>query len=90
VRHEIGACIDRHRQRAGIDGLMRVEKLRIVAEIEWPGSGIAEIARRYEVSRGLRWNWRSQVRRGVLRPEPAPALMFSVLQAILRAELTVL
>ena len=43
------------------------EKLRIVAETEQPGIGIAEIARRYEISRGLLWNWRSQVRRGVLR-----------------------
>ena len=42
------------------------EKLRIVAETEQPGIGIAEIARRYEISRGLLWNWRSQVRRGVL------------------------
>lgn len=46
------------------------EKLRIVAEAEQPGAGIAEIARRYEISRGLLWNWRSRVRRGVLRPEP--------------------
>ena len=46
------------------------EKLRIVAESEQPGAGIAEIARRYEISRGLLWNWRSLVRRGVLRPEP--------------------
>jgi len=46
------------------------EKLRIVAETEQPGAGIAEIARRYEISRGLLWNWRSLVRRGVLRPEP--------------------
>lgn len=45
------------------------EKLRIVAETEQPGSGIAEIARRHEISRGLLWNWRSQVRRGVLRRE---------------------
>ena len=29
------------------------EKLRIVAETEQPGFGIAEIARRYEISRGL-------------------------------------
>src|SRR6516165_3355056 len=43
------------------------EKLRIVAETEQPGAGIAEIARRYEISRGLLWNWRSQVRRGTLR-----------------------
>jgi transposase-like protein len=46
------------------------EKLRIVAESEQPGAGIAEIARRYDISRGLLWNWRSLVRRGVLRPEP--------------------
>lgn len=45
------------------------EKLGIVAETEQPGAGIAEVARRYEISRGLLWNWRSQVRRGVLRPE---------------------
>src|SRR6476619_4867250 len=51
------------------------EKLRIVAETEQPGSGIAEIARRYEVSRGLLWNWRSQVRRSVLRPEPPPVFL---------------
>lgn len=45
----------------------RVEdKLRIVAETEQPGACFAEIARRYEVSRGLLWNWRSQVRRGRL------------------------
>jgi len=45
------------------------EKLRIVAETEQPGAGIAELARRYEISRGLLWNWRSQVRRGMLKPE---------------------
>ena len=51
------------------------EKLRIVAETEQPGAGIAEIARRYEISRGLLWNWRSQVRRGVLKAEPPPAFL---------------
>jgi transposase len=51
------------------------EKLRIVAETEQPGSGIAEIARRYEISRGLLWNWRSQVRRGALRPDPPPVFL---------------
>ena len=56
------------------------EKLKIVAETEQPGSGIAEIARRYEISRGLLWNWRSQVRRGVLRPDPLP--MFLPVQTI--------
>ena len=48
------------------------EKLRIVAETEQAGSGIAEIARRYEIRRGLLWNWRSKIRRGVLRPESPP------------------
>jgi transposase-like protein len=51
------------------------EKLRIVAETEQPGSGIAELARRYGISRGLLWNWRSQVRRGVLRLEPPPVFL---------------
>jgi transposase len=51
------------------------EKLRIVAETEQSGGGIAETARRYEISRGLLWNWRSQVRRGLLTPEPASAFL---------------
>jgi transposase len=56
------------------------EKLRIVAETEQPGACFAEIARRYDVSRGLLWNWRSQARRGVLaaRP-PVPFLPVHVL-----------
>ena len=58
------------RRRWGLE-----EKLRIVAETERPGSGIAEIARRYEISRGLLWNWRRQVRRGVLKPEPPPVFL---------------
>lgn len=53
------------------------EKLRIVAESERPGGGVAEVARKYEISRGLLWNWRSQVRRGVLGPEP-PAVFLPV------------
>ena len=53
------------------------EKLRIVSEMERPSSSVAEISRRYEISRGLLWNWRSQVRRGVLRPEP-PAVFVPV------------
>ena len=56
------------------------EKLRIVAELQQPGAGITEIARRYEISRGLLWNWQSQVRRGMLRPEPP--LVFLPVQAI--------
>ena len=48
------------------------EKLRIVAEVERPGVSFADVARRHEVSRGLLWNWRRQVREGVLAPELMP------------------
>ncbi len=44
------------------------EKLRIVGELEEPGACFAEVARRHEVSRGLLWNWRRQVRSGTLGP----------------------
>ena len=50
----------------------REEKLRIVAETEQPGASFVAVARRHEVSRGLLWNWRRQVRRGDLVPEPMP------------------
>src|SRR5689334_22986234 len=42
------------------------DKLRILAETEQPGAGVAEGARRHEISRSLIWNWRSQARRGRL------------------------
>lgn len=51
------------------------EKLRIVAETEQPGASFAAVARRHEISRGLLWNWRQQVRRGALSPEPMPVFM---------------
>jgi transposase len=51
------------------------EKLRIVAEVEAPGASFAAVARRHEVSRGLLWNWRQQVRSGMLAPEPMPMFM---------------
>ena len=47
------------------------DKLRIVAEAERPGARFVDVARRHEVSRGLLWQWRDQVRRGVLVAEPA-------------------
>jgi transposase-like protein len=52
-------------------------KLRIVPETEQPGAGIPEIARRYEIGRGLLWNWLSRVGRGLLRPDP-PAVFVPV------------
>ena len=55
------------------------EKLRIVAETERADGGIAEIARRDEISRGLLWNWRSQVRLpGSVRFNCTPDLAISV------------
>jgi transposase len=51
------------------------EKLRIVAEVEQPGASFADVARRHEVSRGLLWNWRRQVRRGELGPDPMPVFL---------------
>lgn len=53
------------------------DKLRIVAEADEPGACFAHVADRNEVSRGLLWNWRTQVRRGTLRLEP-PASFLSV------------
>lgn len=53
----------------------REEKLRIVAEVEQPGASFAAVARRHEVSRGLLWNWRAQVRSGALAPEPVPVFV---------------
>ena len=51
------------------------EKLRIVAEVEQPGASFANLARRHEVSRGLLWNWRRQVRCGDLVLEPVPMFL---------------
>ena len=51
------------------------EKLRIVAETEQPGASFAAVARRHEISRGLLWNWRQQVRRGALAPAPMAAFV---------------
>ena len=49
------------------------EKLRIVGECERPGACLAAVARQHDVSSGLLWNWRQQVRRGQLRADLAPA-----------------
>ena len=58
------------RRRWSLEG-----ELRIVAETEQPGAGVAAVARRHEVSHGPLWNWRSQVRHGVLGAEPAPVFL---------------
>ena len=51
------------------------DKLRLVAEVEEPGAIFADVARRNEVSRGLLWNWRRQVRFGLLKPERSTVLV---------------
>ncbi len=57
---EIITGIER-RRRWGLE-----EKLRVVAEAERPDACFAEVARRHDVSRGLLWKWRQQVRCGAL------------------------
>jgi transposase len=47
------------------------QKLRILAELDEPGSTVAEVARRHEVSRGQLWQWRDAQRRGELVDQPA-------------------
>ncbi len=51
------------------------DKLRIVAEADEPGACFAHVADCNEVSRGLLWNWRAQVRRGTLRIEPPASFL---------------
>ena len=45
------------------------EKLRILAELEDPGTKFVDVARRHELSRGLLWQWRDAWRRGTLVAE---------------------
>jgi transposase len=47
------------------------EKLRILAELDEPGTRFVDVARRHEVSRGLLWQWRDAWRRGTLVAEEA-------------------
>lgn len=53
------------------------DKLRILAEIEQPGANVSEVARRHDVSRGLVWQWRRQLRQGrlVLRDGAQPSFI---------------
>jgi transposase len=55
------------------------DKLRIVAEASVPGANVAAIARRHDVSRGLVWTWRRQVRRGELGANDAAFMPMRVL-----------
>jgi transposase len=42
------------------------DKLRVLAEAEQPGARVSEVARRHDISRGLLWYWRRQLRQGRL------------------------
>jgi len=53
---EIISGVERRRRWSAAD------KLRIVAEADEPGSKIAEVARRHEISRSILWTWRKQAR----------------------------
>jgi transposase len=57
---EIISGVERRRRWSAAD------KLRIVAEADEPGSKVAEVARRHEISRSILWTWRKQARAGEL------------------------
>lgn len=43
--------------------------------MEQPGVSFLDVARRYDISRGLLWNWRQQVRRGTLAAAVEPQFL---------------
>ena len=52
------------------------DKLRVLAETEQPGARTSEVARRHDISRGLLWYWRRQLRQGRLVVPGAPEPVF--------------
>lgn len=48
------------------------DKLRVLAEAEQPGARMSEVARRHDISRGLLWYWRRQLRQGRLADPAHP------------------
>ena len=58
------------------------EKLRILAELDEPGTKFVDVARRHEVSRGLLWQWRDAWRRGRLVAEEATFVPVRVVAAL--------
>ena len=58
------------------------DKLRIVAEADEPGSKVAEVARRHEVSRSILWTWRKQARAGRLTMSDLPGFLPVVVDAV--------
>ena len=60
---EIITGVERRRRRRD------AEKLRILAELDEPGTRFNDVARRHDLSRGLLWQWRGAQRRGKLAAE---------------------
>ena len=56
------------------------DKLRVLAEAAQPGARTSEVARRHDISRGLLWYWRRQLRQGRLAVRGAPEPMFLPVQ----------
>ena len=52
------------------------DKLRVLVEAEQPGARTSEVARRHDISRGLLWYWRRQLRQGRLAVPGAPEPVF--------------
>jgi hypothetical protein len=50
------------------------DKLRVLAEAAQPGARTSEVARRHDISRGLLWSWRRQLRQGRLAVIWSPAV----------------
>ena len=56
------------------------DKLRVLAEAEEPGARTSEVARRHDISRGLLWYWRRQLRQGRLAVADTQVPVFLPLQ----------
>jgi len=56
------------------------DKLRVLAEAEQPGARTSEVARRHDISRGLLWYWRRQLRQGRLTVRCTPEPVFLPVQ----------
>jgi transposase len=50
-------------------------KARIIEESSQPGASVAIVARRYQVSRSLIYEWRRLARNGELGADPAPSFI---------------
>jgi transposase len=56
------------------------DKLRVLAEAAQPGARTSEVARRHDISSGLLWYWRRQLRQGRLAVADPREPVFLALQ----------